>query len=98
MGVRSNFEFLPARDARLAGLGALAERYFFNDAPRRPDQGPLALKQGEYDWPLLAFAVGFGGSMLWLARWQAWRSPASIRNRARSSAGSPPAGTCRWRF
>jgi Na+/H+ antiporter NhaD/arsenite permease-like protein len=25
----------------------------------------LALRQGGYDWPLLAFAVGFGGSMLW---------------------------------
>jgi Na+/H+ antiporter NhaD/arsenite permease-like protein len=25
----------------------------------------LALKQGGYDWGLLAFAVGFGGSMIW---------------------------------
>jgi hypothetical protein len=25
----------------------------------------LALKQGGYDWALLAFAVGFGGSMVW---------------------------------
>ena len=25
----------------------------------------LALKQGGYDWGVLAFAVGFGGSMLW---------------------------------
>jgi len=25
----------------------------------------LALKQGGYDWGFLAFAVGFGGSMLW---------------------------------
>ncbi|HAY29812.1 MAG TPA: hypothetical protein DCY47_20570 [Candidatus Accumulibacter sp.] len=25
----------------------------------------LALKQGGYDWAFLAFAVGFGGSMLW---------------------------------
>jgi Na+/H+ antiporter NhaD/arsenite permease-like protein len=25
----------------------------------------LALQQGGYDWPLLAFAVGFGGSMVW---------------------------------
>ena len=25
----------------------------------------LALKQGGYDWALLAFAVGFGGSMIW---------------------------------
>jgi len=25
----------------------------------------LALEQGGYDWPLLAYAVGFGGSMIW---------------------------------
>ena len=25
----------------------------------------LALEQGGYDWAALAFAVGFGGSMIW---------------------------------
>jgi Na+/H+ antiporter NhaD/arsenite permease-like protein len=25
----------------------------------------LALEQGGYDWPLLACALGFGGSLLW---------------------------------
>ena len=25
----------------------------------------LALKQGGYDWGYLAYAVGFGGSMIW---------------------------------
>jgi Na+/H+ antiporter NhaD/arsenite permease-like protein len=25
----------------------------------------LAIKQGNYDWGLLAYAVGFGGSMIW---------------------------------
>ena len=25
----------------------------------------LALKQGGYDWGILAYAVGFGGSMIW---------------------------------
>jgi Na+/H+ antiporter NhaD/arsenite permease-like protein len=25
----------------------------------------LAIKQGYYDWGLLAYAVGFGGSMIW---------------------------------
>ena len=25
----------------------------------------LAIKQGDYDWGLLAYAVGFGGSMIW---------------------------------
>lgn len=33
MGGASNFDFLAQHDARLARLGALAERYFFNDAP-----------------------------------------------------------------
>jgi type I restriction enzyme R subunit len=33
MGARSNFDFLATHDAQLAGLGALAERYFFDDAP-----------------------------------------------------------------
>ncbi|TPG13542.1 type I restriction-modification system endonuclease [Sphingomonas oligophenolica] len=33
MGGASNFDFLTQHDARLARLGALAERYFFDDAP-----------------------------------------------------------------
>jgi type I restriction enzyme R subunit len=33
MGVSSNFDFLAAQDERLARLGAMAERYFFDDAP-----------------------------------------------------------------
>ena len=33
MGVSSNFDFLAGQDDRLARLGALAERYFFDDAP-----------------------------------------------------------------
>jgi hypothetical protein len=33
MGVSSNFDFLTAQDERLARLGAMAERYFFDDAP-----------------------------------------------------------------
>jgi type I restriction enzyme R subunit len=33
MGVSSNFDFLSVQDERLARLGALAERYFFDDAP-----------------------------------------------------------------
>lgn len=33
MGVASNFSFLAARDERFAQLGALAERYFSDDAP-----------------------------------------------------------------
>lgn len=33
MGVSSNFDFLAAQDERFARLGAMAERYFFDDAP-----------------------------------------------------------------
>lgn len=33
MGVSSNFAFLARQDQRLADLGALAERFFFDDAP-----------------------------------------------------------------
>jgi type I restriction enzyme R subunit len=33
MSVHSNFGFLAAQDERLARLGTLAERYFFDDAP-----------------------------------------------------------------
>lgn len=33
MGISSNFDFLSSHDQRLARLGALAERYFFDDAP-----------------------------------------------------------------
>lgn len=41
------------------GLGAVSS--VFDNIPLTA----LALRQGGYDWPLLAFAVGFGGSMLW---------------------------------
>jgi Na+/H+ antiporter NhaD/arsenite permease-like protein len=41
------------------GLGALSA--VFDNIPLTA----LALRQGHYDWGLLAYAVGFGGSMLW---------------------------------
>ena len=48
----------------------------------------LALKQGGYDWGFLAYAVGFGGSMIWFG------SSAGValsnhvsRRRSRSCAG-----------
>jgi Na+/H+ antiporter NhaD/arsenite permease-like protein len=34
---------------------------FFDNIPLTA----LAIKQGGYDWGMLAYAVGFGGSMLW---------------------------------
>lgn len=41
------------------GLGLLSS--IFDNIPLTA----LALRQGGYDWALLAFAVGFGGSMVW---------------------------------
>jgi len=44
----------------------------------------LALKQGGYDWGFLAFAVGFGGSMLWFGS-SAGVALASLFPQARSA-------------
>jgi Na+/H+ antiporter NhaD/arsenite permease-like protein len=41
------------------GLGALSS--VFDNIPLTA----LALEQGGYDWAMLAYAVGFGGSMIW---------------------------------
>ncbi|MEZ5923888.1 MAG: citrate transporter [Hyphomicrobiaceae bacterium] len=43
----------------------------------------LALKQGGYDWGLLAFAVGFGGSMVWFGS-SAGVAVSNLRPEARS--------------
>lgn len=45
--------------ATTAGLGVVSA--VFDNIPLTA----LALKQGSYDWGMLAFAVGFGGSMVW---------------------------------
>jgi Na+/H+ antiporter NhaD/arsenite permease-like protein len=51
---------LPAASSQTAfGLGVLSA--VFDNIPLTA----LALKQGGYDWGFLAYAVGFGGSMLW---------------------------------
>jgi Na+/H+ antiporter NhaD/arsenite permease-like protein len=53
-------EKLPAASWQTAfGLGFLSA--VFDNIPLTA----LALKQGGYDWGMLAYAVGFGGSMLW---------------------------------
>jgi Na+/H+ antiporter NhaD/arsenite permease-like protein len=46
----------------------------------------LALDQGGYDWGLLAYAVGFGGSMLWFGS-SAGVAVASRFPEARSTLG-----------
>ena len=53
-------EHLPAASWQTAlGLGFLSA--VFDNIPLTA----LALKQGGYDWGFLAYAVGFGGSMIW---------------------------------
>jgi Na+/H+ antiporter NhaD/arsenite permease-like protein len=53
-------ERLPVASWQTAfGLGFLSS--IFDNIPLTA----LALKQGGYDWGILAFAVGFGGSMMW---------------------------------
>jgi Na+/H+ antiporter NhaD/arsenite permease-like protein len=53
-------ETLPAASWQTAfGLGFVSA--VFDNIPLTA----LALKQGGYDWGMLAFAVGFGGSMIW---------------------------------
>ena len=53
-------EQLPAASWQTAlGLGFLSS--VFDNIPLTA----LALKQGGYDWGLLAYTVGFGGSMIW---------------------------------
>jgi Na+/H+ antiporter NhaD/arsenite permease-like protein len=53
-------EKLPAASWQTAfGLGLLSS--VFDNIPLTA----LALHQGGYDWGFLAYAVGFGGSMIW---------------------------------
>lgn len=53
-------ETLPAASWQTAlGLGFVSS--VFDNIPLTA----LALKQGGYDWGFLAYAVGFGGSMVW---------------------------------
>jgi hypothetical protein len=53
-------EKLPAASWQTTfGLGFLSS--VFDNIPLTA----LALKQGGYDWGMLAYAVGFGGSMIW---------------------------------
>ena len=49
----------PPSFTSMLGLGFLSA--VFDNIPLTA----LALNQGGYDWALLAFAVGFGGSMVW---------------------------------
>jgi Na+/H+ antiporter NhaD/arsenite permease-like protein len=71
-------EELPAASWQTAlGLGFVSA--VFDNIPLTE----LALKQGGYDWGFLAYAVGFGGSMLWFGS-SAGVALASMFSQARS--------------
>ena len=58
----------------------------------------LALRQGGYDWGMLAYAVGFGGSMIWFGSSAGVAvTEALYRNQSRSASGFTMAGTSLWR-
>ena len=71
-------EELPAASWQTAfGLGFVSA--VFDNIPLTA----LSLQQGGYDWGLLAFAVGFGGSMIWFGS-SAGVAVANLRPEARS--------------
>ena len=69
---------LPSWETTL-GLGFLSA--VFDNIPLTA----LAIKQGNYDWGLLAYAVGFGGSMIWFGS-SAGVAVAGLMPEARSTA------------
>lgn len=74
-------EALPAASWRSAfGLGFLSS--VFDNIPLTK----LALDQGGYDWGMLAYAVGFGGSMIWFGS-SAGVAVSNIFPRAKSVGG-----------
>jgi Na+/H+ antiporter NhaD/arsenite permease-like protein len=56
----------------------------------------LALKQGGYDWGFLAYAVGFGGSMIWFGSSAGWLWRTAFPEARSVGAGFVTAGTWPW--
>ena len=56
----------------------------------------LALKQGGYDWGVLAYAVGFGGSMIWFGSSAGVALSNMYPQGDRSRSGSGTAGLSQW--
>lgn len=77
---------LPSASERSTfGLGVISA--LFDNIPLTA----LALRQGGYDWGFLAYAVGFGGSMIWFGS-SAGVALSSLYPQARSTAGWLRAG------
>ena len=76
---------------RAAAGGVVAHRRFglgfvsavFDNIPLTA----LALRQGGYDWGMLAYAVGFGGSMIWFGSSAGVALSNIFPRRARSARG-----------
>ena len=80
-------EELPAASWQTAlGLGFLSA--VFDNIPLTA----LALKQGGYDWGFLAYAVGFGGSMIWFGSSAGVALATMYPEANRSGSGSGTAG------
>ena len=85
-------EKLPAASWQTAmGLGFISA--VFDNIPLTA----LALKQGGYDWGMLAYTVGFGGSMIWFGS-SAGVAMSNMYPEAKNgrAAGCTTAGTSRW--
>ena len=78
-------ELPPASWATSLGLGFVSS--IFDNIPLTK----LALDQGGYDWGILAYAVGFGGSMVWFGS-SAGVAISNIFPRAKSVGGWVAAG------
>jgi hypothetical protein len=72
------------------GLGFLSS--VFDNIPLTA----LALKQGGYDWGLLAYAVGFGGSMIWFGSSAGVALSNAFPRRRTWACGCATAGTSPW--
>ncbi len=59
LGIPLEFVIFALTLAGVAGLGFVSA--LFDHIPLTK----LALEQGGYDWGMVAYAVGFGGSMIW---------------------------------
>ena len=83
-------EKLPAASWQTAlGLGFVSA--VFDNIPLTA----LALKQGGYDWGYLAYAVGFGGSIIWFGSSAGVALRTSIPRQSRSAYGFATAGMLR---
>jgi Na+/H+ antiporter NhaD/arsenite permease-like protein len=61
----TNASFMPVEELPAASWQTALGLGFLSSVLDNIPLTALALKQGGYDWAILAYAVGFGGSMIW---------------------------------